>query len=96
VACPGKINVNAGKKSCAGPPTASATFPTLPRGQLQFDEKFQLVDPAGDPLKNVRYSITKEDGGKIEGVTNEEGMIPLQQAFASEKLVITILGRIDR
>jgi type VI secretion system secreted protein VgrG len=94
VQCPGKILVRAGMKSFAGPETIGFDAPTLPRGSMRFDEKFQLLDPVGDPIKNMRYSITKEDGGKIEGVTDEEGMIPLQQGFAPEKIVIRILGRI--
>jgi uncharacterized protein (DUF2345 family) len=60
---------------------------------MKFDEKFQLLDPAGDPIRNMRYSITREDGGKIEGVTDAEGMIALQQGFSPEELLITILGR---
>jgi uncharacterized protein (DUF2345 family) len=63
---------------------------------MQFDEKFQLLDPAGDPLRNMRYLITKEGGGKIEGVTDDEGMIPLQQGFSPDKLLITILGRVGK
>lgn len=93
VQCPGKIAVHAGMKSFAGPATIGSDLPGLPRGTLQFDEKFQLIDPAGDPLANVRYSISKEDGGIIEGVTDAEGMIPLQQAFVPEKLIITVLRR---
>jgi uncharacterized protein (DUF2345 family) len=96
VQCPGKIKINAGKKSFKAPATVGSDIPTLPRGTLKFDENFQLVDPAGDPLRNVRYSITKESGGVIEGITDAEGMIPLQHAFAPENVVITILGRINR
>jgi type VI secretion system secreted protein VgrG len=96
VQCPGKITIHAGKKSFSGPTTMGFDLPTLPRGVMQFDEKFQLLDPAGDPVKNMRYSITKEGGGKIEGVTNDDGMIPLQQGFLPEKLLITILGRVRK
>jgi type VI secretion system secreted protein VgrG len=96
VQCPGKIAIHAGKKSFSGPSTMGFDQPALPRGGMQFDEKFQLLDPAGDPVKNMRYSITKEGGGKIEGVTDDDGMIPLQQGFSPEKLLITILGRIRK
>jgi uncharacterized protein involved in type VI secretion and phage assembly/uncharacterized protein (DUF2345 family) len=96
VECPGKIKIQAGKKSFSGPCTIGADLPSLPRGILKFDEKFLLTDPAGDPLKNVRYSITKEDGGIIEGVTDADGTIPLQQAFGPERLLIKIYGRIKR
>jgi uncharacterized protein (DUF2345 family) len=70
--------------------------PALPRGTMKFDEKFQLVDPSGDPVKHMRYSITREDGGRVEGVTDENGMIALQQGFTPEKLLITILGRLRK
>jgi uncharacterized protein (DUF2345 family) len=96
VQCPGKVKVHAGKKSFSGAAGLEQEMPTLPRGAMRFDEKFQLVDPSGDPLRSVRYSITKEDGGKIEGITDDQGMISLQQAFAPENLLITILGRINR
>jgi uncharacterized protein involved in type VI secretion and phage assembly/uncharacterized protein (DUF2345 family) len=96
VECPGKIKIHAGKKNLSGPGTVGADLPSLPRGILKFDERFLLTDPAGDPLKNVRYSITKEDGGIIEGVTDADGMIPLQQAFGPERVLIKIFGRIKR
>ncbi|QJE02011.1 type VI secretion system tip protein VgrG [Massilia forsythiae] len=93
VQCPGKITIHAGKKSFTGPASIGADMPTLPRGVLNFDEKFQLVDPVGDPIANMRYEILKEDGGKIAGVTDGEGMIPLQHGMRPERLDIRILGR---
>ncbi|MCC2970954.1 type VI secretion system Vgr family protein [Massilia sp. IC2-476] len=96
VACPGNIKIAAGKKSFIGAAELKYKYPELPRGTMRFDDKFQLVDPAGDPVKNVRYAIIKEDGGKVEGITDEAGMIPLQQAFHSEKLRIVILGKVKR
>ncbi|MFL6676559.1 MAG: type VI secretion system Vgr family protein [Massilia sp.] len=96
VQCPGKITVHAGKKSFAGPTNMGTNLPVLPRGTMQFDEKFQLLDPSGDPVRNMRYSITKEGGGKIEGVTDDEGMISLQQGFSADKLLLTVLGRLQK
>ncbi|MGZ5200551.1 MAG: type VI secretion system Vgr family protein [Telluria sp.] len=93
VQCPGKITINAGKKSFSGPSNIGFDPPVLPRGTMKFDEKFQLVNPAGDPLRNIRYSITRADGGRIEGVTDESGMISLQQGFSPESVRITVLGR---
>jgi uncharacterized protein (DUF2345 family) len=69
-------------------------MPTLPRGTMQFDERFLVLDAAGNPVPNMRYSIIKEGGGKLEGITDKNGMISLQQGFSPEKLLITILGRI--
>ncbi|NYE59791.1 type VI secretion system VgrG family protein [Duganella sp. 1224] len=92
VQCPGKLTIHAGKKNFGGAASLSADMPLLPRGTLAFDEKFQLLDPAGDPIKNMRYAIVKEDGGRIEGVTDGEGRIPLQSGFRPENLQIVILG----
>lgn len=92
--CPGKITVHASKKSFSGASNIKNQFPELPRGAMHFDEKFQLADPAGDPVKNVRYAIIKQDGGRIEGVTDDAGLIPLQQGFSPEKLRIIILGKV--
>jgi type VI secretion system secreted protein VgrG len=94
VSCPGKISIFAGKKSFTNPSTMDFQFPELPRGFMRFDEKFQLVDSAGAAVANMRYSIIKEDGGKVEGVTDDDGMIPLQQSFSSEKIRIVILGKV--
>jgi uncharacterized protein (DUF2345 family) len=63
---------------------------------MRFDEKFQVLDSAGDPIKNMRYSITKQDGGSIQGVTDQNGMISLQQGFSAEHLLIKILGRVSK
>jgi uncharacterized protein (DUF2345 family) len=94
VQCPGKITINAGKKSFSGPSNMGFDPPALPRGTMKFDEKFQLVDAAGDPVKNMRYSIKREGGGTVEGVTDEQGMITLQQGFSPEGISIEVLGRL--
>ena len=94
VQCPGKIKVHAGKKSFSEPGDMNIDLPTLPRSTMHFDEKFQVLDSAGDPIKNMRYSIRKQEGGKVEGVTDENGNISLQQGFSPEKIIITLLGRV--
>jgi type VI secretion system secreted protein VgrG len=94
VQCPGKITVHAGKKSFLAPTSMGADMPVLPRGTMKFDEKFQLLDPAGDPVRDMRYVIVKEGGGRVEGVTDAEGMIPMQQGFSPENLKIQILGKV--
>lgn len=94
VQCPGKISIHAGKKNFAAPTETKSSFPVLPRGALSFDEKFQLLDPAGDPVRNMRYAITRENGGRVEGITDDDGFIALQQGFSAEAVIITILGRV--
>jgi type VI secretion system secreted protein VgrG len=96
VQCPGKIMVHAGTKKFSGPSSIGSEMPVLPRGLAQFDEKFQLVDPAGEPLANMRYAISKESGGKIEGISDGQGMIPLQHGFSPENLKIQILGAVKK
>ncbi|MFZ6648933.1 type VI secretion system Vgr family protein [Undibacterium sp. TJN25] len=94
VQCPGKITIQAGKKSFTGPATIGTQMPVLPRGTMKFDEKFQLLDAGGDPVSNMRYVIMKDGGGKIEGVTDGQGMIPLQQGFSPENMQIKVLGKV--
>jgi type VI secretion system secreted protein VgrG len=93
MSCPGKVNIFAGKK-CLTPASAlNYAMSAMPRGLLPFDEKFKVFDAVGDPVCNVRYSITRQDGGRFEGFTNSDGEITLQQGFSPEKLLITILGK---
>jgi type VI secretion system secreted protein VgrG len=96
VQCPGKIMVHAGMKKFSSPTSIGADMPVLPRGTIQFDEKFQLVDPAGDPIANMRYAISKDGGGRIEGISDGKGMIPLQHGFSPENLKIQILGVVNK
>jgi type VI secretion system secreted protein VgrG len=94
IQCPGKITIHAGAKSFTGPATIGKDMPTLPRGSMSFDEKFQLVDPAGEPIRNMRYAILKENGARVEGITDANGQIPLQQGFTMENIQIQVLGKI--
>ncbi|MCY7286797.1 MAG: type VI secretion system tip protein VgrG, partial [Cryobacterium sp.] len=94
VECPGKITVRAGTKSFVGPEKQATQLPELPRHTMRFDEKFQLVDESGDPLKNMRVEITKADGSSMQFVTDERGMIPVRQGFSPERLKIRVVGRV--
>jgi type VI secretion system secreted protein VgrG len=93
VQCPGKIMIQAGKKSFIPGNNLDIAMPTLPRGAMKFDEKFQIVDPSGQPMASMRYAIIRENGVRTEGVSDSEGMIPLQQSFVMERLKIEILGK---
>ncbi|WP_229493959.1 type VI secretion system Vgr family protein [Massilia arenae] len=95
VKCPGVIKIRAGKKSYSGPSRTDPNFPTLPQGAMKFDEKFQILDAAGDPLRNVRYAIIKQNGGEISGVTDGAGFISFQQSFSAEKIVIKIMSKVE-
>ena len=94
VMCPGKITVRAAKKSLVGPSNEPVKLPELPRAAMRFDERFQLVDHAGDPLKAMRVQISKPDGTSQELVTDSNGHLPIQQSFGMEHLSIRVLGRV--
>jgi type VI secretion system secreted protein VgrG len=92
--CPGKITVRAASKSFVGPDDSATVLPELPRQTMQFDEKFQLIDDAGEPLKNMRVELAKPDGTKMLVVTDGEGKIPLQQSFNADRLKFKVVGRV--
>lgn len=41
-----------------------------------FDEQFQFVDHAGEPLGPARYEVLKSDGSRLSGVSDDQGRIP--------------------
>ena len=92
--CPGTITVRASVKSFVGADNSPTQLPELPRHTMRFDEKFQLTDDAGDPLKSMRVELTKPDGTKMLIVTDAEGKIPLVQGFNFERLKLRVVGRV--
>ena len=94
--CPGTIRIQAGQKSLLGPDNKSFPLVAFPKGRLAFDEPFQLLDPAGDPIAHMRYEMTKPNGVKIQGVTDAQGNVPLQQGFSPEQLKFKLLGRVKK
>ena len=96
VQCPGKITIKAATKSFVSASNEHWQMPVLPRSSMLFDEKFQLLDPAGDAVANTRYEMVKPNGARFEGVTDSNGMIPLQQGFSPDQLKIRVLGRIKK
>jgi len=96
VVCPGTLKIYAGKKSLCGPENAKFDFPVMPSSATQYDERFELLNEAGEPVRNIRYRIEKSDGGYIEGVTDDQGRLIVQQGFSPDKVLITILGRAEK
>src|SRR5690606_39274774 len=76
-ACPGEIKVHAQKKSFVGPAHLSREMNSWP--EAQFNEGFELRDPAGDLVRNMPYKLTRADGAVIRGVTGADGRIPLDR-----------------
>jgi uncharacterized protein (DUF2345 family) len=94
VQCPGKIEVNAATKAMEGAANVQGVFPELPRGSLKFDEKYQLLDNAGDPVKYMRVEITKADGSTMQLATDDNGLLPLQQGFWADQIQLRVLGKV--
>lgn len=63
---------------------------------MRFDDKFQLLDPSGEPLANVRYELVRENGSRTQGVSDVNGLIPLQQGFNADQFKIRVLGRMKK
>ena len=88
--CPGRITVNAGKKSFLGPSSLSHETQKMPSAGA-FDKKFKLVDDtSGEAIPDQPYRITKPDGSVLEGVSNTLGETALSesQVMAGMKLVL--------
>lgn len=90
VACPGSITVHAAKKSFVGPVHLSRELNSWP--SARFNEKFRVELPDGEAARNYRYSLERADGAVISGVTDSDGLIPLQQGWGLEEVSIRILG----
>jgi uncharacterized protein (DUF2345 family) len=57
-----------------------------------FDEAFQFVDWAGDPIGHVRYEILKSDGSRESGVADAQGKIPRLKDDQPLTLKVRFLG----
>jgi uncharacterized protein (DUF2345 family) len=95
VQCPGKILVQAGMKSMAGPGSMSWVMPGLPRSSLPDDvpAKFNMLlthvpGPNGKPLPNVNWHIVRAadarlalraDKALLSGQSNAQGKVGLAE-----------------
>lgn len=44
-------------------------------GNKQYSGQYQLINELdGQPYKNIKYTITYDDGSSVEGISDEEGM----------------------
>ncbi|MCE7031169.1 type VI secretion system tip protein VgrG [Lysobacter sp. GX 14042] len=93
VACPGEIKVQAQKKSFAGPAQLSREMNSWL--EANFNEGFELRDPAGELIRDMPYKLTRADGAIIHGITGSDGRIPVQQGLGLERVVIELLQKTD-
>ena len=54
----------------------------------KYDEKFRVLDDEGNPIVNIPYFITTEEGKKYKGFTDNEGCCP--RIYTSTKQNLTI------
>ncbi|MEW9580637.1 DUF2345 domain-containing protein [Paraburkholderia sp. DGU8] len=60
-------------------------------GHAKFDERFALKWPFdGTPIANRKFSITREDGTVIRGITDAEGKTGLQKSLLVEGMQLRI------
>jgi type VI secretion system secreted protein VgrG len=60
-------------------------------GHAKFDEHFAIMWPFdGTPIANRKFSITREDGTVIHGITDAEGKTDLQRSLLVEGMQLRI------
>jgi len=85
---PGKIEFKASIKELAGPASNEHELPVLPRSDMAYGQRFQLLDTSGEPLKDESYTIYVADQQEIRGKTNAEGMTSLVNTKGVESTYI--------
>jgi uncharacterized protein (DUF2345 family) len=60
-------------------------------GETKFNDRFQVHYPDGTPAKNRTYELVRSDGAKIQGVTDANGMIHVQNGMGPEGLALHFL-----
>src|SRR5699024_5481091 len=52
----------------------------------------QLLDDAGEPVGNYRCTIVGQDGSRVQGLTNSQGMVTLQKGESFENVHLLLEG----
>jgi type VI secretion system secreted protein VgrG len=81
---PGTFTVKAGEKLFIEPGHASTALNTWPT--TSFNDRFQTRFNDGQPIRNCAYALIRKDGARIEGRTDNEGFVTLQQGMTLEGL----------
>ncbi|WP_197038389.1 PAAR domain-containing protein [Billgrantia saliphila] len=69
---------------------AASMLSELPK---RYNERFRLVDAAGDPVSDMEYLIVRENGERISGVSDAQGLTHLVPDHDKpEKLKVYIKG----
>ena len=91
VQCPGKILVQAGKKSFVDAETLNYAMPTMPTSG-PFQRKF-IVTRATDQqvVPHQKYRLTLDDGRKVEGISDAQGATNLAHSDSMQIVKIQFL-----
>jgi type VI secretion system secreted protein VgrG len=74
IQCPGKITINAGKKSFSGGERSDFTMPHFPLADLsKSDIEFRHFTEWGEPLAGRPYKATLSDGSIRKGTLDKQG-----------------------
>ncbi|MCX7079636.1 MAG: type VI secretion system tip protein TssI/VgrG, partial [Pseudomonas sp.] len=87
---PGTFTVKAGSHHLTGPSHSSTAFNAWQ--SASFNERFQTSLPDGQPARNRAYALVRKDGARIEGQTDSEGFVTLQQGMTLEGLSLEWLA----
>jgi len=71
-------------------PGPGGAVPTFEFKQLEFNDRFQLVDEAGSPLADHPYRLEMEGGSVIEGRTDANGYTQMVKSKKNEAVSILV------
>ena len=74
-----------------GPKNLAMSFNEMPKSK--FDQELFLMLPNGNPAKNIRFEIHREDGSVIKGLTDASGNTKVQKADSWGKYKVKLLGK---
>ncbi len=86
---PGYDHVHAADHQTFGAQSASQQMQALPTST--FNDPYILCNPLGEPLKNVRVRITRDDGSTLTARTDSAGKLPMQKSAMPENIRIEVL-----
>ncbi|WP_426715335.1 PAAR domain-containing protein [Chromobacterium violaceum] len=75
--------------------TAAAVTAATAATKLMFNDKYQLQDDDGQPLKNAEYTIIRADGSKENGKTDGNGHTHMIDDHKTAEIVAIHIGDFD-
>lgn len=88
---PKNISINGAQKTFGGGASMAQEFNERP--STSFERKIIVRRHNGEPARNIPYEITREGGGVVRGVTDDQGHMALQKSDILEKIKIKLLNK---